>query len=264
MKTNWTAQMITLVFAITYLLTNCQNNKTEQLFSLKELAPVVLETKGKEIFQYWQLENKSLLWATDLGQVTALKSYRDSLEIVLGKESFDRAVKKEASQSNTADTLPSENGDLINARLVHSGRVGKIRAVNFLEAQLLNYQLSRYPLLSHPTEFHGFILTNDSLNQVRVYFAASDQPWPPKPTVILESIKMDLKQGWNLKYHLHNHYEPKINNYVGILAPSLADAQFFGFLSEDFNLGNALITNGFNSVEIARKEFAKFKLPGDK
>jgi hypothetical protein len=77
----------------------------------------------------------------------------------------------------------------------------------------------------------------------------------------MESIKKDLKQGWNLKYHLHNHYEPKSNNFVGILAPSLADAQFYVFLSEDYKLENALITNGFHTVEIKSQEFSKFKSP---
>jgi hypothetical protein len=248
-----------LALAITFLLTGCQDKKAVQPFSLKDLKPVVLEQKGNEIFQYWEFENKPLLWGVDRGQGVALKSYQDSLELELGTESFRQAVQKEASQSASLDTLHSENGDVINAQLVHSGSIGKIRPINLLEAELLNYQLVRYPLLSHPTEFHAFILFHDSLNHVKVYFAASDQPWPPKPNVIVESIKKDLIQGWNLEYHLHNHYEPKSNHYIGILAPSLADAQFFTFLSEDFDLDNALITNGFHTVEIKSNEFPKFK-----
>jgi len=250
-----------LICVVTLLLTSWQNNKSIQSFSLKDLAPVVMEQNGNEIFQYWEFENKPLLWENEPGQVMALKSYSDSLEAILGAQSFRKAVQKEADQSTPLDTLNLKNGDLINARLVHSGSVGKIRAIRLLEAQILNYQLIRYPLLSHPTEFQGFILLNDSLNHVRVYFGASDQPWPPKPKVIMESIKKDLKQGWNLKYHLHNHYEPKSNNYVGILAPSVADAQFYGFLSQDYKLENALITNGFYTVEIKSQEFPKFRSP---
>jgi len=222
---------------------------------------VVMEQKGNEIFQYWEFENEPLIWGMNIGEVPALKSYRDSLERVLGKNGFEAAVQKEASQNDSQDIPDSGNGDRINARLVHSGRVGTIRSMNLLEAELLNYQLSRYPLLSHPTEFHAFILFHDSLHHVRVYFAASDQPWPPKPAVILESIKKDLKQSWKLRYHMHNHYEPKSNNYVGILAPSVADAQYFAFLSEDFNLDKALITNGFYTVEIESREFPKFRTP---
>jgi len=249
----------TFVFALSFLLTNCQSNKKDESLSLKGITPVVIAKKGNEVFQYWEFANKPLTWMVNTAQVAELDSYKDSLETILGKNSFQSAVQKEAANNNPIDTMHSENGDLINARLVHSGSVGIIRPMNSLEAQLLNYQLARYPLLSHPTEFHGFILLHDSLNLIRVYFAASDQPWPPKPTVILESIKNDLKLGWNLKYHMHNHYEPKTNSYVGILAPSMADAQFFAFLSEDFSLGNALITNGFYTVEINRNEFSKFK-----
>ena len=260
-KMNRNYAIILFILAIAFLLTGWRIDKTERKFSLRDLAQVMLEQKGNEVFQYWEFENKPFLWDTVPGQINALKSYRDSLEVVLGTERFGQAVQKEASQTTAADSLNSKNGDLINAQLVHSGRVGKIRAINFLEAQILNYQLMRYPLLSHPTEFQGFILLNDSLNHVRVYFGASDQPWPPKPKVIMESMVKDLKQGWKFKYHLHNHYEPKTNNYIGIMAPSLADAQFFAFLAEDYGLNTALITNGFNTVEIKREDFSKLKTP---
>ena len=95
----------------------------------------------------------------------------------------------------------------------------------------------------------------------RVYFAASDQPWPPKPGVILEAVKKDLKQGWTFKYHLHNHYEPISNHYLGILAPSMTDAQYYMFLSEEYKLEESLITNGFHTVEIKRNEFHKLITP---
>lgn len=115
--------------------------------------------------------------------------------------------------------------------------------------------------MSHPTEFHGFILFHYELNLVRVYFAASDQPWPPKPHVILEALKNDLKNGWSFKYHLHNHYEPKSNHYLGILAPSITDVQYYLYLTEDYNLEQSLISNGFHTVEIQREEFPKLKSP---
>ena len=39
------------------------------------------------------------------------------------------------------------------------------------------------------------------------------------------------------------------------------DAQYFSFLSQDFNLKKALITNGFHTVEIKKEEFEKLKSP---
>lgn len=230
------------------------------LFSLQNVNPVVLAENGLEIFQYWEFDNEIALWEFDLGEVPAIRNYQDTLTKVLGQENYYKAIMKEASQSLMIEkTIGPKNGDLINAQLVHSGTLGKIRTINLLEAQILNYQISKYPLLSHPTEFHGFIATHDSLDRIRVYFASSDQPWPPKPNIIISELRKELLNGWKLKYHLHNHYESSLKNYVGIMAPSLADAQYFKWLSEEFNIHQALITNGFNTVEIKSEEFPEFE-----
>ena len=58
---------------------------------------------------------------------------------------------------------------------------------------------------------------------------------------------------------MHNHYEDKETNYIGILAPSLADAQYYKMLSERFNISTALITNGFHTVEIDENQFDQFE-----
>ncbi|MBK7233418.1 MAG: hypothetical protein IPH93_14440 [Saprospiraceae bacterium] len=245
------------------LLTSCDNQKMQTEINLKNLTPVVLKQEGTEIFQYWEFKNDSNLWTHHFKIPANIKSYKDTLENIFGKDSFNFHVQKMAYQDNSYQSVQTLNGDSINAQLVHSKMVGKIRPMQYLEAQLLDYQLSRYPLFSWPTEFHGFILTHDSLKLVKVYFAASDQPWPPKPNVILERLVEELKQGWTFKYHLHNHYEPRSSHYLGILAPSMADAQFYQFLFEDFNLENALITNGFHTVEINKSEFSKFKAHGN-
>ena len=250
-----------LLFCI-YFLLGCNTNNKQPDLALKTLPPIVIEKKGAEIFQYWEFRNDPLLWNSYNLSPTNLQSYKDSLENLLGKDTFMQTIQRVAFQDISYHVIKTTNGDSINAQLVHSNTLGEIRTINYLEAQLLDYELSRYPLLSHPTEFHGFILIHDSLKLVRVYFAASDQPWPPKPNVILEAVKKDLKQGWTFKYHLHNHYE-KAHQFVGILAPSMADAQYYGFLSEKYSLKNALITNGFHTVEIKSSEFPKFKAQKD-
>lgn len=250
-----------LFLAVIVFIIGCHNNGNSQQVSLKTLKPFVMEKNGAEIFQYWEFRNDLYLWDTNFVEPPDLKLYKDSLYNLLGKDTLKFTVQKLAFQDISYKPIKTENGDSINTHLIHAKTLGKIRTINFLEAQLLDYQLNRYPLLSHPTEFHGFILFHDSLNLVRVYFAASDQPWPPKPKVILEAVKNDLKNGWTLKYHLHNHYEPKSNYYLGILAPSMTDAQYYLFLSEDYNLDYALITNGFHTVEIQKAEFKKLIQP---
>ena len=250
-----------LLLTVLIFTTSCNNTVSVQPFSLKALTPVVVEKNGAEIFQYWEFKNDPFLWETNLVDLPALKSYKDSLVVLLGTDTLDFIINSRSYQNESYPSVNTNNGDSINAQLVHSKSLGKIRPINFLEAQLLDYQLTRYPLLIQPTEFLSFILFQDSLNIVRVYFAASDQPWPPKSGVILEDIKKDLREGWSHKFNLHNHYEPKSNQYLGILAPSTSDAQIFSFFAEDFNLEQALITNGFHTVEIDSSEFKKFKSP---
>jgi hypothetical protein len=252
---------VLLLSGILFLM-SCHNQLRAQQLSWKTLPPpVVIAKNGAEIFQYWEFKNERFLWDTRVVPPTGLKLYKDSLNSLLGKATFKLTLQKLVLQDSHFKSVKTANGDSINTQLIHSKALGKIRPINFLESQLLGYQLNRYPLLSHPTEFHGFILFNESLNLVRVYFAASDQPWPPKPKVILEAVTNDLKQGWKLKYHLHNHYEPKSNHFLGILAPSMTDAQYYLFLAEDFNLEHALVTNGFHTVDIQSAEFSKLKSP---
>jgi hypothetical protein len=173
-------------------------------------------------------------------------------------DSVFTAVLQKRSEEQTVLNSDSVPVDLSNKELVKQGYAGDIREINYVEAQILNYQINRFPLLSHPTEFHGFITENDSLNRIRIYFGASDQPFPPKPNIILSHIEEATSKGWSLKYHVHNHYEPKSKNYVGIMAPSLADAQYYKALEKRFGLGEALITNGFTTVVLDSVNFEKF------
>ncbi|MEP7197834.1 MAG: hypothetical protein ABI851_15045 [Saprospiraceae bacterium] len=251
--------LIRLFFSVLIVILSCDTK--QQFVSLSILKPTIIEENGAEIFQYWEFNNSSLLWNTNFIDPFNLKLYKDSLNSLLGSDTTQSIIQKMSEQDILYKSVNTQNGDSINTQLIHSKVLGKIRPINYLEAQILEYQMNRYPLLSHPTEFHGFILLNDSLNIVRVYFAASDQPWPPKPNVILSAVKNDLKTGWTFNYHLHNHYEPKANRYLGILAPSMTDAQYYLFLSEEYNLKHAIITNGFHTVEIQREEFHKLKSP---
>lgn len=252
-----------LFLVVTIFIISCHNNGNEQRLSLHSLPPIVLKINGVEIFQYWEFKNDTFLWDTNFVQPPSIKLYNDSVRKILGKDTFKFILLNLAFQDITYKSVNTENGDSINAQLIHSKTLGKIRPINYFESQLLDYQISRYPLLSHPTEFHGFILFHDSLKLVKVYFAASDQPWPPKPNIILKAVKNDLQKGWTFKCHLHNHYEPKSNHYLGILAPSMTDVQYYLFLTEEFNLEQAFITNGFHTVEIQKGEFPKLKSPGN-
>jgi len=251
---------ILLFYIIIIGATACKPAKTPSESFLKEESKVLLGQEGTSEFFYWEIENDERLWGEELGEVDGITEFRASLKIKLGELRYRATIEKESTQSLDKGIPDHEiDGDSKNALLVHTGNTGKIRVINHLEAQILNYQIVKYPLLSHPTEFHGFIVYNPKKNKFRIYYGASDSPWPPHPDLLLVEIEKDIKNGWLLKYHLHNHYEPASNNYLGILAPSLADAQYYKMLSENFDIEKALITNGFHTLVIDAIEFTEFE-----
>ncbi|NNE15675.1 MAG: hypothetical protein HKN51_11900 [Saprospiraceae bacterium] len=228
--------------------------------SISDEKKVILKQDGQDEFVYWEMKDEKKLWGFYLGNIKGLKNYRDSIKLKLGDELFKSSVEKESIQTLDKSLLDNEkNGDRINALLVHTGSIGNIRQINFLESQLLNYQANKVSMFSSPSEFHGFIAKNDTLEKVRVYFCSSGSEWPPKPTIIIRELEKEINNGWKLIGHLHNHYCKEESNFIGILAPSLADAQYFKMLKDKFNVTHALITNGFHTVEIENKYFAKFE-----
>jgi hypothetical protein len=238
---------------------SCSVTQKKEKTSLKFFQPEILKTDGNEWFQRWTISNEEYLWEKSDADNNSLGEFHDLLQIKLGNQELANLILKESLQDHKLDTTEITDGDLFNHRLVHSGLAGKIRPINFIEADLLNYQMNRYPMISHPTEFHGLILLHEIKDSVRIYFAGSDQPWPPKPGVIMDSLKVDLNGGWEFLFHLHNHYEPKEKQYVGLLAPSLADVQFYTFLRNEYKLRKALITNGFHTLELNTDEISGFK-----
>ena len=249
-----------LLFLLATLGQSCKSTNNQDNNLLETAKKVILIKEDPKEFIYWELEAENKLWEFELGALPALSKYRDSLKLVLGRNKFELAIQKESIQNLEKSAIElEENGDKINALLVHTGSLGKIRRINYLESEILNYQSKRFPLLSHPTEFHGFILENKDEGKIRVYFGSSDTEWPPKPTVIINELEKELNRGWKLIFHLHNHFCKEEENYIGILAPSLADAQYYKMLKENFNLDKALITNGFHTVEIDSSDFEKFE-----
>ena len=135
---------------------------------------------------------------------------------------------------------------------------GAIRAMNALETHLFAYEARRFDMLDHPTEFHAFILRKSSPagDSVAVYFMAGNQLFPPKPRLTIEAIERDTANGWRLWGHLHNHtfdFTPG-KGWLAVTAPSNSDLQFHGGLVEDFGMEYALVTNGFNTIELRADE----------
>lgn len=223
--------------------------------NFQSLPPIVLHQEGPEIHQYWEFENNAGLWETDFQIPAAIQSFRDSLMMAIGSDSLEFMLKRERTQRAKGElSLDS----LDNWQIVHQGYAGKIRDINYLEAQILNYQLSRYPLLSHPTEFHGFIVQNSDSNLIRVYISASDTPFPPREHRVKDKVRELVKVGWELRFHLHNHYREPEENYLGAMGPSMADAHYYKNLHKSIGLEKALVTNGYTTCEMKPEELTIF------
>lgn len=226
--------------------------------SLSEISPNVIQIEGASLFQYWEIDHESYLWDDGLGEVIYLNSYIDSVSKILEQHRFQSILEeRETVLPSSIDSTLKES--LGNEDLVKYGFAGRIATISFIESEILNYQLSRYPLLSHPTEFHGFILESIDKSKIRIYFASSDQPWPPKATPLISHIEKDLTNGWQLKYHLHNHYESENEGYIGKMSASLADVHYFKILRSRFNLTEARITNGFSTLILMSSDFDLLK-----
>ncbi|WP_147374102.1 hypothetical protein [Flagellimonas lutimaris] len=244
------------VFYLLVLILGCKEEKDFELESLTEKPPVVISENGPEIFQYWEFERSRYLFSEDLGEISYLRAYKDSIADELGPSVLKDILDNQRIQSSLGIVEGNPDG-LSNFELIHKNQIGEVRDLNYLEAELLNYQASRFPLFSQPTEFHGFVLINVDRDLVRVYFGANDQPWPPKPKPIIAHVEEALEKGWKLMYHLHNHYEEPSNGYIGAMAPSLADVHYFKVLVKRFGLQKALITNGFTTLVLPAAEFDK-------
>lgn len=232
--------------------------KTPEPFvlDLNTLTPTILKQDGEEIHQYWELDDRAELWSTDFVVGKAIQEYRDSIKMALGQEKYDEVRARERHIGERDESTPRDSLD--NWEIVHQGLAGTIRDINLLESQLLNYQASRYPLFSNPTEFHGFILRNNSTHKIRAYFTASEEEFPPQPRPVVAEVEKLHKQGWELVYHLHNHFRQPHEFYLGAMGPSMPDAQYLKYKRDDFGLEAALVTNGFTTCVIPAAELDVF------
>ena len=257
MLSHYTFRYLLLLLLVSFCIA-CEGTKGESqtpLPDLQVLIPVVLQQEGPEIHQFWEFPDEAGLWETDFTIPDAIQTFRDSLLDAIGPDTLDFMLKRERSVTAKSD-LPLDSLD--NWQIVHQGYAGRIRDINYLEAQILNYQISRFPLLSHPTEFHGFILNNEKADLIRVYISASDAPFPPKPYAVTDQVDSLSQKDWELIFHLHNHYREPEENYLGAMGPSMADAHYFKNLHKRVGLGHALVTNGYTTCVIKPSELATF------
>jgi hypothetical protein len=226
------------------------------------VQPVVLRQAADTVYQSWTYEAGQLPERADPSRLPALSAFLDTVRTRVGaldaRAMLQRQVAFYAAQPDSDSQGEAENG-----RLVLSGAVGTLRPASCLEALLVEAQAARFPMASHPTEFHAIVMerTDGATRQVRVYFAGSSAPWPPKINPLLERVAADRGAGWRAVAHLHNH--PFLfasgGDIAGANAPSISDVQFWRWLRDDYGIESARVTNGFFTFEAPAAAFGRLR-----
>lgn len=145
-----------------------------------------------------------------------------------------------------------------------AGEIGEIKEINCLESLLVATHNNRYPLKNTPSEFGGYYLIkkqNDKVN-IKIYFTSNNVLSVNPSEMVENSIKEDIKTGWKVIFHIHNHpfiFSNTSGDYGGTIIPSgdktYGDVSVFIKDRKKFGIKNALITNGFDTIYIDSKEF---------
>lgn len=230
-------------------------------------TPALVHRDGSAVQLVWELEDAPVLWSDALPASEAFAAFR--AEVARRVPDLDpRALLRRTYERDEPPADEDDRKQRGNNRLIAEGEVGRLRPINCLEAALVAYQAERVPMIERPTELHGIIVsrTGAAGTRHRVYVAASDELFPPKPEQIVERVDADLAAGWHLAAHLHNHTwhlgeagaasgaAAATGDGVALPAPSTPDVHYYRALRASRGLRRALVTNGFHTVEIDAAE----------
>lgn len=230
------------------------------------VAPVVLRQAADTVYQSWTYDAAQMPERVTLSRLPALSAFMDTARARAG--TLDPRALLERQVAYYAGRPDSDSqGEAANGRMVLGGSLGTLRPANCLEALLVETQAARFPMASHPTEFHAIVMERMDAGRrwVRVYFAGSGAPWPPKANLLLEHVAEDRREGWRAVAHLHNHpFEfASGGDIAGANAPSMTDVQFWRYLRDDYGIESARVTNGFATFTAPAASFARLRTRGD-
>jgi len=156
------------------------------------VAPVVLRQTADTVYQSWTYEAGQLPEQVTPGELPALASFLDTVRTRVGALDARALLSRQIAHYAARPDSDSQ-GEAENGRMVLGGAVGSLRPASCLEALLVEYQAARFPMASHPTEFQAVVMERSDAGRrwVRVYFAGSGAPWPPRAGVLLERVAAD-------------------------------------------------------------------------
>lgn len=224
-------------------------------------APVVLRQAADTIYQSWTFEAGQMPERVEMSNLPALSAFLDTVRTRVGgldaRALLDRQIAYYSARPDS-----DSHGEAANGRMVRDGSVGVLRPASCLEALLVEYQAARFPMASHPTEFHAIVMEREDAGRrwTRVYFAGSSATWPPKANLLFERIAADRREGWRAVAHIHNHPFLFANGDIaGANAPSLSDVQFWRSVRDEDGVESARVTNGFATFVASAADFDRLR-----
>jgi hypothetical protein len=226
------------------------------------VVPVVLRQAGDTLIQSWTFDADRLPGRVDPARLPALSAFLDTARSRAGTLDARTLLRRQIAYYASRPDSGSQ-GEAANGRMVLDGSVGTLRPIGCLEALLVDFQAARFPMASHPTEFHAVVMERSDAGRrtVRVYFAGSSAPWPPKADLLFERAAADRRDGWRAVAHIHNHpFEfSSRGDIAGANAPSLTDVQFWRHLRESLGIESARVTNGLTTFEAPAAAFGRLR-----
>jgi len=187
---------------------------------------------------------------------------------IAGRLGDDLEPRRLLARQRDVFAAGSQARETLNIGAVLDGRVGTFVAPGCIERLLFARQAARFPMVEHATEFGAFVLRRG--DRVRLYVSSMDLVGQKIRREVTDRVRADVASGYRLMAHLHNHpfltrrrvgdrmwtTAETLDDVAGALAPSLTDVQFFtNTVAGGLPLEAAWITNGFDSVRIAAREF---------
>ncbi len=210
--------------------------------------PRVLEQSGNphgpdgRLLHVWEIADNPVLWST----ASPAGAYRDFRDHVLarGIETDPVALLKASPTPNNALVIAHAND--------------WIHPAGCFEKLLTGYQHARIDTFASPTEFASVVMRSPDASRLRIYYFTINQDGIGRMSPLTDPAEEDRQAGWTMEIVLHPHvFHPGQPNLNGLLAPSVADAEF-AFNFRDAGLKQSWITNGIHTVRMPAETFGIF------
>ncbi|MBI3558212.1 MAG: hypothetical protein HY074_18250 [Deltaproteobacteria bacterium] len=233
---------------ILFLATTCAFNA----------APTIIEQSESALYESWTLANGTGLLAAGR---PAGETYTAFLAWVRAGVDPEQTALLERQRKIYAQAGMPEEVKKFDLILKH--QAGRIHPSHCLEQLLFNEHLVRQKSVAAQTEFAALILTRGT--DLKIYFTSGFQMSPPTLSRFDDVLTADLATGWSLTSLLHNHiffFGNAPGDIAGTTIPSNPDVETFLNYARRFQLKEAWITNGIDSITMTAREFELFRLTG--